>query len=75
MIRYSFFAPTDEAISRSLSEDILDELKANEVLRKQFLMDHTVSSRLYSTDFVDGAEIEMISGKKVLIRKTNGKYI
>ncbi|XP_065581271.1 uncharacterized protein LOC136040842 isoform X3 [Artemia franciscana] len=71
MIRYSFFAPTDEAINRSLSEDILDELKANEVLRKQFLMDHTVSSRLYSTDFVDGAEIEMISGKKVLIHKKN----
>ena len=68
---YTVFAPTDAAFAR-LPKGKLRSLKRHPKRLKAVLLYHVAAGRLEATDVASRKSIEMLNGKRVRIRVTDG---
>lgn len=67
---FTLFIPTDEAFNQ-LEHDVLQAYMDDEEALLQLLTNHIYQGELYSDDFEYGHEVEMMSGKTIVITPGN----
>lgn len=67
---FTLFIPTDEAFSH-VEDDVLQAYMNDEEALLQLLTNHVHQGELYSDDFEYGHEVEMMSGKTIVIAPGN----
>ena len=68
---YTVFAPTNDAFNK-LGPAAVDNLKNNEVRRKQFLLNHIVRGKFTAQEIVNKKSLRTLGGKMLHMSKSGG---